>query len=154
MTPRTETASPATGSNGADVNDTIITCSSDTMIKSSPRNRGQGHGQGDHTWSSGHPWCAGRGGRFNWLAYTSSIRNFKGEVDKFGAVLWTTYKQREPKDYYKKFSKKLNQYILQNSTLCGKFTIINSQHPHWIKITTGGNHHELNHEEYIKHQHH
>ena len=32
-----------------------------------------------------------------------------------------------------------------NRTLCKKFLIINSQHPHWITVNTGGNHHGRNH---------
>ena len=36
-----------------------------------------------------------------------------GEVEGFGAVLGTTYDQREAKDQYNKFSEKLKQYILR-----------------------------------------
>ena len=49
MTPETETASPAVGSNGWDSSDTTITCASDTMSESSASTWGQGHGQGGHT---------------------------------------------------------------------------------------------------------
>ena len=41
------------------------------------------------------------------------IRNFKGEVEDFGAVLGITSEQREAKDQYKKFSENLRQYILR-----------------------------------------
>ena len=41
----------------------------------------------------------------------SSIRNFKGEVEDFGAVLATIAEQREDKYYFKKLSKKLKQYV-------------------------------------------
>ena len=34
-------------------------------------------------------------------------------MEDFGAVLGTTSEQREAKDQYKKFSKKLKQYILR-----------------------------------------
>ena len=53
------------------------------------------------------------GGRVNLPAYTSSIWNFKGEVDYFGAVLGTTSKQRKSKDQYKKLRENMKQYILQ-----------------------------------------
>ena len=43
----------------------------------------------------------------------SSIRNFNGEVEDFGAVLGTMSEQREAKGQYKKFSEKLKQYILR-----------------------------------------
>ena len=33
-------------------------------------------------------------------------------------------------------------FLPGDSTLCGKFPIINSQHPHWITVTTSGNHHD------------
>ena len=39
------------------------------------------------------------------------IRNFRGKVEYFGTVLGTTDKQREAKYQFKKFSKKLKQYV-------------------------------------------
>ena len=44
--------------------------------------------------------------------------------------------------------------LLGNRILCGKLSIINSQHPHWITITTGGTHHDPNHKVGTNHQYH
>ena len=41
------------------------------------------------------------------------IRNFKGEVEEFRAVLGTMSEQRESKDQYKKFGENPKQYILR-----------------------------------------
>ena len=112
MTPETETASPAAGSNGGDGSDATITLASETS-KSNSSNGVQGHGQGGCTRRCGHQWCGIRGGSFNRPAYTSSIRNFKGEVEDFGAVLGSTSEQIEDKDKYKKFREELKQYILR-----------------------------------------
>ena len=112
MTPETETASTAAWSNDRDGSDATITSASNTS-ESNSSNGGRGSGQGGCTGRGGHQGCGGRGGRFNQLEYTSSIRNFKGEVEDFGAVLGTTSEQREAKYQYKKFSKKLKQYILR-----------------------------------------
>ena len=46
------------------------------------------------------------------------------------------------------------QLISGNSTLFWKFPIINIQHPHWITITTCGNHEKPNHKGCINHRHH
>ena len=43
----------------------------------------------------------------------SSIKNFKGEVDDFGAVLGTTADQREAKDKCNNFNQKLKQYVIR-----------------------------------------
>ena len=112
MTPETETASPTVGSNDGDGSDTTITPASET-IKSSSSNGGRGLGRGGCTGRGIHQWRGVRGRRFNSQSYTSLIRNFKGEVEDFGAVLGITSEQREAKDQYKKFSENLRQYILR-----------------------------------------
>ena len=112
MTPETETASPAAGSNDGEGSDAKITLASETS-KSNSSNWGQGRGREGRTGRCGHQGRGGRGGHFNHPAYTSSIRNFKRGVADFGAVLGTTSEQREAKDQYKKFSKNMKQYILR-----------------------------------------
>ena len=112
MTPETETASPAAEINGGDSSDTTITRASETSEPNSRKGE-TGRGRGGCTRRGGHQGRGGRGRHFNRPAYTSLIRNFKGEVEDFGAVLGTTSEQREAKDRYKKFSEKLKQYILR-----------------------------------------
>ena len=114
MTTEIETASLAVGSNRGDVSDTTITRDSDTS-ESISSNREQGHVWGGRTKRGGQQGCGGRGGRFNRPAHTSSISNFKGEMEDFGAVLGTTSEQIEAKYQYKKFIKKPKQYILIES---------------------------------------
>ena len=103
MTPETETTSSAAGSNGGDGSDATITSASETS-ESNSSNGGQGRGRGDCSGRGGHQGCGARGQHFNCPSYTSSIRNFNGEVEDFGAVLGTTSEQREAKDQYKKFA--------------------------------------------------
>ena len=112
MTPEIETASPAAGSNCGDGSDATITRASET-IESNSINGGRRRVKGGRTGRGGHQGRGGRCGCFNRPAYTSSIRNFKGEVEDFGVVLWTASEQREYKDHYNKFSEKLKQYILR-----------------------------------------
>ena len=97
MTLEAETASPDAGSNCGEGSDATTTRASE-MSESSSRNGGQGRGQGGCTRRGSHHGCGGRGRRFNRPSYTSLIRNFKGEVEDFGAVLGTTSEQREAKD--------------------------------------------------------
>ena len=99
------------GSNGRYGSEVTITCVSDTS-ESCASNGGRGCGRGGRTVRGGHKVRGRRGIHFNRPVYTSSIRNFKVEVDYFGAVLGTTSEQREAKNQYKKFSEKLKQYIL------------------------------------------
>ena len=108
MTPETETATPAAGSNGRDGSDTTTTRSSET-IESSSSNGGQGLRKGDCHVRGGHQGRGGLGRRFNHPAYKSSNRKFKGEVEDFGTVLGTTSEQREAKDQYRKLIEKLKQ---------------------------------------------
>ena len=89
MTPETETSSPAAVNNDRDGSDATVNCASET-IKSSSSNGLQGRIQGGRTGRGVHQGYSGQSGRFNRPAYTSSIRNFKGEVEDFGAVLGTT----------------------------------------------------------------
>ena len=112
MTSETETASPAAGRNVGDVSDAKISLASETR-ESNSRNGVQGRVQGGHSSRGGHQRNVRRGGRFNCPAYTSSIRNFKGEVEDFGAVLGSTSEQIEDKDQNKKFREKLKHYILR-----------------------------------------
>ena len=112
MNPETKTAPPATGSNGGGGSDTTTTRASE-MSESSSSIGGWGRSRGGCTRRGGHQGCGGRGWSFNLPAYTSSFRDFKGEVEYYGAVLGITSEQREAKDKYKKLSKKLNQYILR-----------------------------------------
>ena len=112
MTPETETLSHAAVSNGGDGSDTTTTRASETR-ESNSSNWGRGSGQGGRTRRGGYQGRDGRGRRFNRPSYTSLTRNFKGEVEHFGAVLGATSEQREAKDQYKKFSKKLKQYIIR-----------------------------------------
>ena len=112
MTLKTETASPSTGSNGGDDSDATITRASQTS-ESSSSNRGRRPGWGGCTGRGGHQGRGGQVGRFNRPAYISSIRNFMVEVEDFGAVLGTASRQRKSKDQCKKFSEKLEQYILR-----------------------------------------
>ena len=112
MTLETETASPAAGSNDRDGSDATIIRASETS-ESNSGNGGRGQGRSGHTGRGGQQGCGKRGWRFNRPAYTSSIRNFKGEVENFVAVLRTTSEQREAKDQYNKFSESLKQYILR-----------------------------------------
>ena len=77
MIPETETASPAAGINGKDGRDATITCASDTTIKSSASNGGQGHVRGGRTGRGNHQEYGGRGVRFNRPTYKYSIRNSK-----------------------------------------------------------------------------
>ena len=86
--------------------DTTTTLGHETMRESSTRNWGQGQVR------SGHQGCGGWSGLFNLPAYTSSIWNFRVEVDDLGEVLVTMGDQREAKDQYKKFREKLKQYVL------------------------------------------
>ena len=112
MTPETETTSPTVRSNCGYSSDMTITCASETS-ESNSSNRGQERGRGVCNGIGGHQ---GRGGiwrLFNRPTYTSSIRNFEGEAEYFGAVLGTTSEKIEAKDQYKKSSKKLKQYILR-----------------------------------------
>ena len=106
MTPEPETASPAAGSNDEDNSDAKITHAYETS-ESSSRNGRRGCGQGYHTRRGNHQVCGGRVQCFNRSAYTSLIRDFKGEVEDFGAVLGATSEQREDNDQYKKFGEKL-----------------------------------------------
>ena len=112
MTPEIETASPAARSNGGYGSDVTITRASETS-KSNSRNGGRGRGRGGCTIIGGPQVRGRRGGRFNLPGYTLLIRNFKGEVEDFGAVLGTTSEQIEAKDQYNKFIEKLKKYILR-----------------------------------------
>ena len=78
MTPESEIASPASGSNGRDGSDATITSASDTKSKSITSNGGQGHAQGGCTIRGDHQVRDERFGCFNRPAYISSIRNLKG----------------------------------------------------------------------------
>ena len=97
MTPETETESTSAVSNVGDGSDVAITCASDTMRKSSASNRIRGRGLGGRTRRGGHRVSGGIGIQFNRPEYTQSTRKLKVEVEYFGAVLWTTAKQRESK---------------------------------------------------------
>ena len=69
-----------------------ITRASDT-IELSASNGGQGCGQGSGTVIGCHQGHGEQGGHFNRPAYTSSIKNLKGEVDDFSTLLGTLVKQ-------------------------------------------------------------
>ena len=113
MTPETETDLPAAGINDKDGSEVKITRAYDTMIKSNVSNRVQGNVRGGHTRRGGHQGRVVQFRRFNFPEYISLIRNVKAEVEDFGAFLGTTFKQRDAKDKYKKFSEKLKQHILR-----------------------------------------
>ena len=93
MTTEKETASTAARRNVRDDSAVTTTHASDTKSEPNARNRGKGSGQGGTTRRGGHQGRGGKGGHFNRPPYTSSIRNFKGEVDNFGSVLGTNAKQ-------------------------------------------------------------
>ena len=93
MTQETKTAQPAAGISGGEV-DAKTTWGYKNMRESSSSNRGLGRGIAGHGGRGGHQVCGIWGGCFNRPAYTSSIRNFRGEVDDYGTVLGTTDKQR------------------------------------------------------------
>ena len=78
--------------------DTTTPLGHESMGESSTRNWGQGQGRSVCGVISGNQGCGGKGGRFNLPSYTSSIWNFRGEVDGLGAVLETMDDQREAKD--------------------------------------------------------
>ena len=82
MTPETETASPAAGRNGRDSSDKKITFASDKG-KSNSSNGRRGRGRGGRAGRGGHQGSGEKGGCFNRPANTSSIRNFKVEVEDF-----------------------------------------------------------------------
>ena len=113
MTPETETAPPAVGSNVRDNNDATTAQDINIPSKSNAINRGQGCSRGGFGGIGSHQGCGGRGIHFNHPLYTLSIQNFEGEVENFGKVLGNTAEQIEAKDGYKKFSNKLKQYVLQ-----------------------------------------
>ena len=92
MIPETETASPAAVINDGNGSDATITRASNTS-KSSASNRVQRRGRGVRTGRGGHQGHGGISVRFNRPAYTSSISNFKGEVENFGTVIGTTAKE-------------------------------------------------------------
>ena len=56
-----------------------------------------------------------------------------------------TEKKNSPRKRWEIISRSHMLSLSGNMILCGKFPIINIQHPHWITITTGGIHHDLNH---------
>ena len=92
--------------------DATTTCSHVKMSKSSTINGGWVWGLGGCGRRSGPKRRGGQGERFNCPAYTSSILNFKGEIDNCVALLGTTAEQREANYIYKKLSKNLKQYVL------------------------------------------
>ena len=112
MTQETETASPAVGINGRDNSDARITRVYDTS-KSSASKGVKGRGWVCCAIRGGHQVSGGRVWRFNRPSYTSSISNFKGEMENFVVVLGTTAEQIEDKYQYKKLREKLKQDILQ-----------------------------------------
>ena len=88
MAPEKETASPGAEDYGKDGSDMTIHCASDTS-KSITSNRGQGRGQGGCPRRGIHQGGGGLVRHFNCPAYTSSINNFKVEVENFGTALVT-----------------------------------------------------------------
>ena len=110
MTLETKTDPPSAGSSAGEGE--VTTKRAQKTIESSTYNGGQWQGRCGCEGRSSHQGYGGRGGCFNRPAYTSSIINFKGEVEDFGAVLGNTAYQREAKDQYKKFIKNLKQYVI------------------------------------------
>ena len=112
MTPETDIIPPDVRISGGG-GDITTAQGHETTRESSSNNGGRGQGWCGYWVCSGHQGSGGRGRRFNRPAYTSSIWDFKGEVDYFGALLDTTVNQIEAKDQYKKFSENLKQYVIQ-----------------------------------------
>ena len=88
MASEPETASSAAGRNVGDGSDATMDCSYETSGSNSS-NGGWGRGRRERTGRGSHQGRGRRGRLFNRPLYTYLIRNFKGEVKDFGAVLGT-----------------------------------------------------------------
>ena len=91
-----ETDPPTPGSSGEDDN-VASTKNQDPMSKPTTNNGGRGLSQGGRGGRGGYQGRGRQGGRFNRTPNTPSIRNFKGKVQEFNAVLGTTAKKNRSK---------------------------------------------------------
>ena len=99
---------PAMGSSDRDDNSTITKIQY-TTSESNNMDRGRGWSQGGSVVRGGYQGCCGWSGRFYQMSHTSSIRKFEGELEYFGAILWTRDEQREAKYQFKKFRNNMIQ---------------------------------------------
>ena len=112
MTLETEMPPPAARSSGREDN-TTTTQIQDYTSTSHNINRAQGLCRGGCGGRGSYQGCDGKIRRFNQIPHTQSIRNSKGELYNFDAVLGTTAEQREAKYQFNEFSKKMKQCLLQ-----------------------------------------